>query len=302
MNLNRLFEILYILIKKKHVTAEALAERFEVSVRTIYRDIDKLSYAGIPLYTSQGRGGGIFIDEKYVLSQSLLTQEEQSQILMALRSFSSAENENKDSLILKLSSLFQNDAIPWIEVDFSRWGHNPTDSPRFEFIKNSISNKLILSMVYINSSSEKKHRLFCPQKLIFKGQAWYVSGYCLYRKAYRFFKLSRIVSLHSNNQCFLPDELPPPPAETKKIKKPDIIHLSLRFSPSVGAYVFDSFDANSVEILDNGGFLVNVDWPHDHWIYGFLLSFGSSVEVISPKNVRLQLKKEAKKIKKIYED
>ncbi|MCL1964113.1 MAG: HTH domain-containing protein, partial [Firmicutes bacterium] len=121
MQISRLFEIVYILINRKRVTAAELAERFEVSTRTIYRDINALAQAGVPVYTTQGLGGGICISDAYVLSKSALTDEEQSQILLALGSLSATGHYRADALLSRLGSLFDKDASPWIEVDFTRW-------------------------------------------------------------------------------------------------------------------------------------------------------------------------------------
>lgn len=119
MKENRYFQMIYLLLEKGNMTAPELAEYFEVSVRTIYRDIDILSSAGIPVYTAQGKGGGIFIQDNFVLNKSLLSDEEQKQILMALQSTQILEEENTNILLSKLSSVFQKQNISWLEIDFS---------------------------------------------------------------------------------------------------------------------------------------------------------------------------------------
>ncbi|MFQ7235187.1 MAG: helix-turn-helix transcriptional regulator, partial [Enterococcus hulanensis] len=103
----RLFQMVYYLMDKGNTTAPELAEKFEVSIRTIYRDIDILSAAGIPVYTTQGKGGGIFLPENFVLNRSLISEEEQNQILTALQGLSGVDEQSNQALLKKLGSVFQ---------------------------------------------------------------------------------------------------------------------------------------------------------------------------------------------------
>jgi predicted DNA-binding transcriptional regulator YafY len=155
MQINRLFEIIYILLSKKSITANELAERFEVSVRTIYRDIDTLSSAGIPIYASQGKGGGISLLDDYVLDKSVLSDSEQNEILYALQSLTIAQAPEADKVLARLSSLFNKNRANWIEVDFSPWGSDKNRTCRFTVIKNAILNRQVIEFNYINSSGEK---------------------------------------------------------------------------------------------------------------------------------------------------
>ena len=118
---SRLLQILFILMEKGSVTAPDLAERFEVSARTIYRDIDALSAAGIPVYAVRGKGGGIFIQENYVLNKAVFSDEEQQQILIALQNLNLTAGSLSSSLVSKLSTLFKKETLDWLEIDFSDW-------------------------------------------------------------------------------------------------------------------------------------------------------------------------------------
>ncbi len=122
MQISRLFQIIYILLKKKSITARELSDHFEVSVRTIYRDIDALCQAGIPIYSSQGKGGGISLVDKFIFDKSLFSEVEQDKILLALQSLSAVGYDDINDVLSKLSNLFQKSDINWIEVDFSNWG------------------------------------------------------------------------------------------------------------------------------------------------------------------------------------
>lgn len=122
MQISRLFGIIYYLLEKKESTGKELAGRFEVSVRTIYRDIETLSSAGIPIYTNQGKGGGIVILDNFVLNKSVLSEKEQNEILLALQNLSAAQYPDISFILSRLSSLFKKSDVNWIEVDFSPWG------------------------------------------------------------------------------------------------------------------------------------------------------------------------------------
>lgn len=131
MQESRLFKIVYHLLDKGRATASELAEKFEVSVRTIYRDIDALSGAGIPIYAEAGRNGGIYLMNDFVMDKAVLTEEEKREILTALHSINSTSNIDNSQILQKLSAIFNVGSESWLEVDFSRWGNNGTDNRKF---------------------------------------------------------------------------------------------------------------------------------------------------------------------------
>ena len=141
MQIQRMFEIVYILLQKRRVTAKELAEHFEVSTRTIYRDLDALSMAGIPLYTNKGHQGGIFLMEDYVLHRSMFSEEEQQKLMAALQSYHIADPQDVDSLLTKLSSTFSAKLTNWIDVDFVDWGSDHSANRKFLLLKDAILDK-----------------------------------------------------------------------------------------------------------------------------------------------------------------
>ncbi len=153
---NRLFQMLFILLEKGSVTAPELAEHFEVSVRTVYRDIDILSSAGVPVYTAQGKGGGIFIQENYVLNKSLLSEAEQKQILLSLQGLSVIDEENTKSLLVRLGGIFQKKNVNWIEVDFSEWSKKSEDT--FHVLQSAIFQSRIVGFTYHSGKGQSEDR------------------------------------------------------------------------------------------------------------------------------------------------
>lgn len=288
--MNRLFEIIYILMRKNTVTAQELAERFEVSRRTIYRDIDTLSLAGIPVYTTKGKGGGISLMEDFVLNKSLLSQEEQGEILSALQGLSAVRGGDVKPVLEKLSSLFQQETIPWIEVDFSDWSFQ--NGGMFELLKTAILQRRVVELDYYSSYGEMLHRRAEPLQLWFKHKTWYIKCFCQNRKQVRLFRLSRIKNLKLTQESFPQRNLLDPPMrdDTKNTHvRPDVT-LKLQIAPEMAYRIYDEIgDAQAVQNSDKS-YTVTVTWPEDEWVYGFLLSFGAYVKVLEPVHVREKLR------------
>ena len=150
MQESRLFRIVYYLLENGKATAPELAQKFEVSIRTIYRDIDAISSVGIPIYAAQGKGGGISILSDYTLEKSFFSEQEREQILMALQGIMATTGKTSDELLTKLSGLFQMKYTKWIEVDFSDWVQGKPQQNTFDLIKNAIFQKKVISFCYFN--------------------------------------------------------------------------------------------------------------------------------------------------------
>lgn len=290
-----MFKILYHLLNKGHATAPELAEKLEVSVRTIYRDIDALSEAGIPIYTETGRSGGIYLMSDFVLGKTMLSDKEKKELIAALQSLTiTGDGTYESGLLEKLSALFSAPAESWFEVDFSRWGNETRDRQFFELLKTAILKHRFVKLHYAGTSSAFTERKVQPVKLIYKSRAWYLNAYCLERQDYRLFRLSRILD------CELLDEgmelVPPPQSQDTSAQK--YTKYTFRFSKEATYRVYDEFGPEFVKRQENGDLLVNVWMPEDEWIIGFLLSCGTQVEVLEPVSLKGIL---ADRAKKIYE-
>ena len=187
---NRLFEIVYILMQKRKTTAKELADRFEVSTRTIYRDIETLSTANIPIYASKGKDGGIGLLDEYVLNKTILSEEEQNQILFALQGMKKIKGQDEKDILEKLSILFNKKINDWIKIDFSNWGN--IQEERFDMIKSAILNKQLVQFTYYNSNGKESKRTVEPLQIWFKDKSWYLVSYCKLKQDYRIFKIARI--------------------------------------------------------------------------------------------------------------
>lgn len=293
MQINRLMEMVYILLEKRTITARELAERFEVSQRTIYRDVEVLSAAGIPLYANKGKGGGICIMENYVVDKSLLSDKEQRDILASLQGMKALQLPDVEKILDKLGAVFKKDNHSWIEVDFSNWGSSEDDKKCFNILKSGIIDKRTVSFDYFGNSSNKSHRIVEPLKLIFKGQAWYFYGYCRLKSDYRLFKLTRIKKPVLENEVFcrvIPDILP----ENTDSQVPKMIKCIMKFEKGIEYRVYDEFNLHDIKLEADGSLLVTAFFPDDEWLYGYLMTFGSNLEVIEPISLRHELIKRLK--------
>lgn len=299
MQINRLFEIVYILLNKKRVTAIELSEHFGVSRRTICRDLDTLTLAGIPIYTERGKGGGMSLLPDFVLNKLILNEAEQTEILSALQGLSKIKSDETDQVLNKLSTVFNKTTTNWLEVDFVGWSD---ESNMFDDFKDAILQQYIVTFEYYNSEGGKTVRSVEPMQLYFKSNAWYLKAFCLKKQGLRLYKFSRIKKLVVSKQHFVKrdslDITGNPMKESDSNEQSEMVKL--RIEPEMTYRVFDDFHDSSMERLDDGSFIVSVKWPDNNWLTNFILSFGNHVEVLEPQYLRDKIKKEAEKIANKY--
>lgn len=298
MQESRLFRIVYYLLDKGKSTAPELADKFEVSVRTIYRDIDIISGMGIPIYAAQGKGGGITLLDNFVLDKSLLSNQEKEQILMALQGIIATEQNNADELLTKLGSLFQSKTTNWIEVDFSNWVKNNPGQDIFNLIKSAIFSRNVISFQYFGSNRESTQRRVEPLRLVFKSKDWYLYGFCLMRNDYRFFKLTRIRDIEIQADVYS-RELPTTYSVGKLMDIENTIAVKLKFDKKMAFRVYDEF-AEGVTEDNQGNLYVQINLPGNDALYSYLFSFADYVEVLEPENVREQVKEKLAAMQKKY--
>ena len=296
MQINRLFEMVHILLNKKNVTAKELAEHFEVSIRTVYRDIETLTFAGIPVYSSRGKNGGIRLLENYVLNKTLISQDEQNEILYALQSLKAASYPEVEEILEKMSLIFNKSSDNWIEIDFSRYGAE--DSTLFENIKKAILNKKTVNFTYHNTKGEKSRRTADPLKIWFKEKAWYLFAYCHEKKSIRQFKINRIKGLTLTEEHFdksMEDfEINDEKEAVKRVK------VIAEIDKSQAYRVYDEFSEENINKMKNGNFEVIMENPESEWVYGYLLSFGEYLKVKEPERIKKILSDKIEKMRENY--
>lgn len=300
--------ILLVLLNREKVTAVELAQHFEVSVRTIYRDIEALNMAGIPIYSQQGIGGGFSMLENYKLNRGFLNEKEISSIIAAIKGVSTIIHDVElDTIIEKMNTITKSSkesSKKGLNLDFSQWGSNKEQ--KVDTIKKSINGNNVLSFNYTNYNNLNTERIVEPVNIIFKGYSWYLYAYCRTREDFRTFRVSRITNLKALKEKYLP-------REKDLLKKDNLsswmnslitdtqtIKLIMKFSSNVRAKLHDYFDETQIHFMSDGYMKVEVTYPEDEWTYGFILSFGADVEVLEPQHVRDIIKEKSYKIHNIY--
>nr|WP_122012552.1 YafY family protein [Maliibacterium massiliense] len=290
MQVHRLFGIIYALMQTPCITSRALAERFEVSVRTIRRDIEVLSGMGIPIYTRRGAGGGVCLMEGYVLDAALLSNAEKQEILMGLEGLSATQGSQEAALLSKMRALFHQQGEAWIEVDFSHWGGGEMAQAAFARLKEGILQQRLVHFTYYDAAGRTTQRSVAPLQLWFKGQAWYLKAHCMLRGAIRLFRVTRMQDITVSEQHFAREDYPQADGPVDVYAAPHTgEQLRLRFAPEAAYRLYDTFMPEQIAPRQDGGFDVAVTFPLDAWVYGFLLSFGEALQEVEPAHVRKEL-------------
>ena len=308
---NRQLEMIYILMNKGNVTAEELAAHFEVSTRTVYRDIDSLSMAGIPVYASRGKGGGIRLMERFVLDKLLLSVEEQNRILAALTSLREIGASQDKRTLEKLETFFRTKPQDWVAIDFSDWSGRRGEL--FGQIKEAILGRHVMAFDYYGQRGDMTHREVEPVQLLFKEYTWYVKAFCRVRGALRLFKVLRMKRVVIREETFEPgqrhrdEEKVPIKSEAPKLSDSADTdqgrvgtEIVFRIDRKEAYRVYDRFEEDEITVLPQGDFEIRMWCPVDDWVYGLLLSFGPSVRLLGPDWVREELERRIRRMAELY--
>ncbi|MGH4122744.1 MAG: helix-turn-helix transcriptional regulator [Clostridium sp.] len=309
MKVDRLLAITMLLINKHKVTASELAEYFEVSVRTIHRDMESICKAGIPIISCQGKNGGYSIMENYKVDKNFLKEDEILSLVTALKGINKTyEDKNIGNIIEKVCGLIPKKSIEnfnkrrnYFIVDFTPWGESNTQKRKIQELRPALEENKLVSFCYTNLNGVQTERCIEPMSLVLKISSWYLYGYCRYREDYRLFKLSKMKKLTILEQFFKQREktLTEVPFENGW-NNDRIQHIVMKFTQKVRSKVDDYFDEEQMVLTKEGDIIVTVDYPEDEWVYSTVLSFGSEVEVIEPAHIRKIIKERAEKICDIY--
>lgn len=306
MKIDRLIGILSILLQQDKVTASELAEKFEVSRRTIVRDIEDICKAGIPIVTAQGRGGGISVMEGFKIDRTALSREEMGAILAGLQSLDSVSGTNRyRQLMDKLDAGNAVSAGGNIIIDLSTWDKNAV-SPKIELIKAAMERHEKISFRYF-SPERTEPREIEPYKLIFQWSSWYVWGFCEKRRDYRMFKLTRMTGLTGTGEVFEPRDIPEYTCDKLRHTKGEI-SAKVKFDKSVkwrivdefGSELVDDFGADNYMEDKDGNIVIEFTWSDVPSFFSYILGFRDSAEILEPKEYRKGFAELLKKISEKY--
>ena len=302
MKTDRLIGILSILLQEEKTTAPALAERFEVSRRTINRDIEDLCKAGIPIRTTQGSGGGISIMDGYRIDRTILTSRDMQMILTGLRSLDSVSGSRYYSQLMEKLQSGSSEFIGGRDsmlIDLSSW-YKSTLAPKIEIIQNAIENRNLLAFRYYAPSGESM-RTIEPYYLVFRWSSWYVWGWCTTREDFRLFKLNRMDSVAETTCAFVCRDVPLPDLSNEKIF-PGGIKVTALFTPDVKWRLVEEFGLNCFTQAGDGRLLFSADYTDMDNLVSWLLTFGAKAEVLGPAEVRNRIRRNAEETLKLYKE
>ena len=301
MKIDRQIGILSMLLQKDTLTAPYLADRFEVSRRTINRDIDDLCKAGIPIMTRRGINGGISIMENYKLDRTLFTHGEMQDILAGLRSLDSVNGTNRYGKLMEKLSVGSSDFMignQSVLIDLSSW-YKDSLAPKIELIRTSIDNCKELEFIYYSSKGESV-RCIEPYYLIFRWTSWYVWGWCKKREDFRLFKLNRMDNLQMSEWIFVKRRAPMPDLSNERIF-PGGIKVKALFDPECKWRLVEEFGSGSFAEQADGKLLFQADYTDKENLVTWLLSFRDKVELLEPEEIREEVKISIERMQKKYE-
>ncbi|MBN2401782.1 MAG: YafY family transcriptional regulator [Spirochaetes bacterium] len=308
MRIDRMLAITVMLLNRDRISARELAEKFEVSVRTIYRDIDAINLAGIPVVSYPGNDGGFGIMENYKIDRQLLTLNDMLTILSALKGINTGlKNSEVENAIEKISNLVPKEKAEEMElffrqmvIDIAPYGHSEKYKNNLKVIQRSIADNKLLRIIYTNIKGEKLERIIEPMTLIMRGYIWYLFAFCRERNNFRIFRLSRIKNIQVLEQNFTRKDQSHEKYINQKDETQPETPIVLKFSPAARVKVEDYFEEEQIEILENGDMIVRVSYPEDEWVYSFILSYGESVEVLEPPHIKKIIRDKIKMVLEKY--
>jgi len=308
LKIDRLISIIMILIERKKVSATKLAEMFEVTPRTIYRDIETINQAGIPIITYPGVNGGIGIMEEYKVDKKLFTTSDISTLLMGLGSISSTlSSEEIVNTLAKVKGLIPSEQIRDIElkssqitIDLTSWIGNKSLQPNLEKIKRGMNQKKILYFKYLDRSSKQSSRKVEPYRLVLKDTNWYLQGYCISKQDFRIFKLSRISELEVLEDTFIPREFQVKPLGAWDYIEKNIITIKLLVDESLREQMLERCGEENIENYGDNKLIVTFPFVEDEFGYNILLGFGDKCECLEPGHVREEVIRRIKNMLNIY--
>lgn len=304
MKLERLISIIYKLLNHEVLSASMLAEEFQVSQRTIYRDIDVICAAGFPVVSYQGIKGGYGMMDGYKMDKSLLGSYDVNSLITVLSSLSTVfKDERAQGTIERLQTIVPEHQTPSLSVDFET---RRTEPDALRHLRTGITERKIVRFDYINANNERTTRDMEPMWLHFKYRNWYVYGFCRTRRDYREFRLSRMMNLFLTQEDFQPHHvLPKEAASSNKEWYDQMKDVVIRVGPKALAEAMDQFHQADKQFHDDGSMTMRIPVykPLEaRWLWSILLSFGSGAEVLEPLALRGVLKEQLQNTLQLYEE
>ncbi|EMA6344676.1 helix-turn-helix transcriptional regulator [Bacillus cytotoxicus] len=302
MKTERMLSILICLLQKDIISAEELANTFEVSKRTIYRDIDALSAIGIPIISYLGKNGGFTLIDNYRLDKFTFSEEEKRFLLEGLTLKSELFDDEQLSILQKKIEVLKETKREYtsnMTVSSSTLHRETIEEETKRKVKKilvMIEKEQKLQISYVSQTGYLSKRIIQPLKLNFMNGSWYLEAVCALRKALRLFKLTRIRSMD-----IIDDDI-----EIVYDRKPEFIgeskekleQIILVFSKSTLGKLYDFFTDEEIEVLEDGDVQVTFQYDINKNILPFLFMFGRNVKIVEPLWLKKKYREEIEYIYK----
>lgn len=310
MKVDRLVSIIMILLDKKRIGAQELADMFEFFPRTIYRDIETINIAGVPVRSISGVGGGFEIMPKYKIDRKVFSTTELSAILMGLSNLSNMiRGDELVNALAKVKSFIPAERVKDIElkanqiyIDLSPWISSRNVQPYLEIIKTALQERKLLTFEYADRHGNKTARTAEPYQLVLKNSVWYWQGYCLKRNDYRLFRISRISNLEIQSEIFTPRDYPKPQLDFSDILETMQTKMKIRIHKSVMDRVLDFCTYEHFSPDGNEHYIATFPFIENDYYYNILFSFGDKCECLEPLHIRSEMKRRIHDIATLYEN
>ena len=289
--------IIVMLLNRNRVTANELAEKFEVSVRTIYRDIETINLAGIPIISHSGNNGGFSIYDRYKLNNQVLTLNNLSSLLSVLKDINLTVNDIElESSIERLQNIVPKNKADYLKlhleqiiIDLHPYGDSPDQKELVKTIRKAITQANLLTIDYRNYDNIISKRQVEPMSLVFKNYTWYLFAYCRLKEDFRTFRVSRISNSHIENHSFKRREKSYHEITASLNEQTTMTTIILKISSIMKSRVEDVFNKEDITVLETGELLIKATLPEKEWLFSLIFGFGEHVEVLAPKELRQKI-------------
>ncbi len=282
MRIARLINIILYLLQKELVTIPRLAEMFEVSERTIHRDIESLTLAGIPIYTVQGRNGGIGLLPNYKIDKKFLTEQDVQHLFLALTSIQNIiDSPEISETVQKLHAMYAfQDRVEQFSIQEANWEGAAELKKLAQRFHQAIKNQTLVSFQYSDRNGQLTQRIIEPYRLAYKGERWYLQAYSLERKDFRTFRLSRMEQVDFKNETFDSRKLPNASFTNTFDFLPEMQEITIKADNTVRDLIIERFGNKQLKQLENHEFEAQLRLPQTENAYRFILSLGDKVKII----------------------
>ncbi|GIN63207.1 transcriptional regulator [Robertmurraya siralis] len=297
--IERLISIVMILLQKEVVSASEFSHLFNVSKRTIQRDMEALSYANIPIYAEYGAEGGYALMEEYKFDKRLLNHKDIENILVALGGFEQLITNNEiQATIQKIAAMTNVNISPKLDLTFYEWPGRKEIKEEISFISQAIENHWLLKFDYVDQNGHTTYRSVEPYKIHLNEMHWYLFGYSLEREDYRTFKLTRILNLKKDG--FFVPRSDKKVKEEKDSKRQDLVSVQLLLDVAVREQFIERYGKNAVAKVDTRSYITTIELPESQYAYQFLAGFGNKIKILKPKSYIAQFVNFLEETVKLY--